>query len=173
MCGEKSGSWKNFCAMWGSPSRVRGKAIWGPSSLWRVRITLACAGKRNLLVSQSVKPWDHPRVCGEKKPPCQPERKALGSPSRVRGKELSFVGFQPHTRITLACAGKSSILCLRFPRSGDHPRVCGEKIASWTVCRVSMWITLACAGKRESLSRCSSCTWDHPRVCGEKTKKIP
>ena len=46
MCGEKSGSWKNFCAMCGSPPHVRGKASTQECYTVVRGITPACAGKR-------------------------------------------------------------------------------------------------------------------------------
>ena len=46
MGGEKAGNVLQNTPCSGSPPHGRGKAIWGPSSLWRVRITPAWAGKR-------------------------------------------------------------------------------------------------------------------------------
>ena len=96
-------------------------------------------------------------------------------------------------RITPACAGKSFVgvhICRDF---GDHPRVCGEKLAGVSQAVPSagspprvrgkaivsffvfivVRITPACAGKRAVAKMGMSDNQDHPRVCGEKTKKSP
>ena len=66
VCGEKRISC--FCAsrMVGSPPRVRGKVRGLFDVGVKVRITPACAGKRQVVHDEL--PWleDHPRVCGEK-----------------------------------------------------------------------------------------------------------
>ena len=72
--------------------------------------------------------------------------------------------------------------------SGDHPRVCGEKIlrmvtahtqagspprvrgkvkSVWSRCRPT-GITPACAGKSSPIWLSAPSMEDHPRVCGEK-----
>ena len=52
--------------------------------------------------------------------------------------------------ITPAYAGKSSFVTSGLTKSGDHPRICGEKS---TPTRLFL-----------------CCTGDHPRVCGEKLR---
>ena len=190
VCGEKCGYRLPFRSIVGSPPRMRGKALGDGSFLADKGITPACAGKSARRGIPFPASTNHPRVCGEKKPPCQPERKALGSPSRVRGKELSFVGFQPHTRITLACAGKRRCGKIGWLRPWDHPRVCGEKAPfhAWLCCirgspsrvrgkaamkeieSADFGITLACAGKSGISHAYRPRPRDHPRVCGEKVE---
>ena len=97
--------------------------------------------------------------------------------------------FRPaNTRITPACAGKRKQEHGQKNRSGDHPRVCGEKCAC-TAKPMPLWgspprmrgkvptipvsihslgITPACAGKRADCPTWGCTGWDHPRVCGEK-----
>ena len=106
----------------------------------------------------------------------------------MRGKDLYSVPFRDELRITPAYAGKSHIRSSLNAVSGDHPRVCGEKISFFfTGCsprgspprmrgKVDLSLKVVCvlgitpayAGK----SRCnlpSTAPWkDHPRVCGEK-----
>ena len=48
MCGEKTGSKGETRAELGSPPHVRGKALGGKGCITAVRITPACAGKRQL-----------------------------------------------------------------------------------------------------------------------------
>ena len=107
MGGEKQRRLLSGPADGGSPPRRRGKVAESLDGSLCLRITPAWAGKRFW-----NRPWvwatsDHPRVGGEK-PLYDPAHLGpQGSPPRRRGKELSFVGFQPHTGITPAWAGKS------------------------------------------------------------------
>ena len=52
----------------------------------------------------------------------------LGSPPHGRGKELPFVGLEPHTGITPAWAGKSQLSGKQLRYEEDHPRMGGEKL---------------------------------------------
>ena len=70
---------------------------------------------------------DHPRVCGEKEILHHTRIARSGSPPRVRGKDIAIRKVANYDRITPACAGKSPCGCTAAIRSGDHPRVCGEK----------------------------------------------
>ena len=66
VCGEKkSGSAATACSS-GSPPRMRGKVLSGLATWLPIGITPAYAGKRRKRPEHAVKPWDHPRVCGEK-----------------------------------------------------------------------------------------------------------
>ena len=106
VCGEKNGLKRSMKKRIGSPPRMRGKVM-RVFDLSKVeRITPAYAGKRSAPLTLVRAPRDHPRVCGEKKPPCQPERKALGSPPRMRGKVPAAVWLPIFVRITPAYAGK-------------------------------------------------------------------
>ncbi len=111
----------------------------------------------------------------------------------MRGKDSEVQTTTDRAGITPAYAGKSPLALRSFRDSGDHPRVCGEKIKS--VGRTWLqWgspprmrgkvfllysrvpprrITPAYAGKRRiSLYRALS-PRDHPRVCGEKPLRYP
>ena len=72
-------------------------------------ITPACAGKSLLARTSSACPWDHPRVCGEKRQNLGPHTARKGSPPRVRGKVRPVENQYKRLGITPACAGKSSI----------------------------------------------------------------
>ena len=127
-------------------------------------------------------------MCGEKfwaffsRFPC------VGSPPRVRGKEIRHPAHQHLPGITPACAGKRCDSNTRSSCGRDHPRVCGEKLLHQPIlpshlgspprvrgkagdARINApapGITPACAGKRNPHpSGCASIR-DHPRVCGEK-----
>ena len=138
-------------------------------------ITPACAGKTLRRYRSRKASGDHPRVCGENALPLCKTLLDVGSPPRVRGKRISQMGGCGRRGITPACAGKTSSSCRTNPKSGDHPRVCGENILPWQVriwnsgspprvrgklfkplyAVLLLWITPACAGKT-SVSRSSS-----------------
>ena len=168
MCGEKLLISAYFRFKRGSPPAYAGKS-------WRA----------------SKKPpgsSDHPRVCEEKNFLLLMTSRRSGSPPRVRGKAPMGPNNPLDVRITPAYAGKRYRYSARTIPRRDHPRVCGEKIASWTVCKVSMGspphmrgkaqaeqplphvagITPACAGKSRTRSEWQSLIKDHPRACGEK-----
>ena len=192
MCGEKILLYFVSGASLGSPPRVRGKVvITMPTEMFQ-GITPACAGKSDIRACTCGNDGDHPRVCGEKAMICGKVYSVLGSPPRVRGKgSISGHKFRCNG-ITPACAGKSALKAHTTPPKRDHPRVCGEKLHSYTIAitylgspprvrgKANVYITLggdlritpACAGKRV-IFLCILCVaWDHPRVCGEKLGQL-
>ena len=65
-CGEKQKNCPLVSVIWGSPPRMRGKALF-LSVLWVTSgITPAHAGKRKQKNKSSLNSGDHPRACGEK-----------------------------------------------------------------------------------------------------------
>ena len=172
---------------------MRGKALENGGGSLDVRITPACAGKRQALAKALSRSRDHPRMCGEKESARPARPAAWGSPPHVRGKEcINGAGKLP-IGITPACAGKSPWALRRPGGRRDHPRMCGEKSMKSTLRKVALGspprmrgkvgrtlylvagerITPAYAGK-SFLQRTAQCRCqDHPHVCGEKTKKIP
>ena len=107
-------------------------------------------------------------MCGEKHPQFGTLCFTMGSPPRVRGKELDFLPGFFGDRITPACAGKSAKAVTIEAIQKDHPRVCGEKTEIPVAARQALGspprvrgkvknatgidafsgITPACAGKR-------------------------
>ena len=191
MCGEKTGAIEKPSSGMGSPPRVRGKVKLLFLAVNPLRITPACAGKRERVIIWQCFAWDHPRVCGEKHCGGACEWRHVGSPPRVRGKANYEIGRNISDGITPACAGKSCRRSRRRPSSRDHPRVCGEKSSASSSGR-GYWgspprvrgkddpvnqvlqgsgITPACAGKSTGSSDDDRQHGDHPRVCGEKTKE--
>ena len=73
-----------------------------------MRITPACAGKRYRCSCTGSTSQDHPRVCGEKLFLAHLALLKLGSPPRVRGKDMKHTAAIYRSGITPACAGKSS-----------------------------------------------------------------
>ena len=115
-----------------------------------------------------------------------------GSPPRGRGKVNGLPFAMSGVGITPAWAGKSQTLHFNSHRTGDHPRVGGEKYAGrrhrgdlkgspprgrgkgqlhpWAAFHAG--ITPAWAGKRHTLKTSSRDDWDHPRVGGEKFTRV-
>ena len=95
------------------------------------RITPAYAGKREARTQKKVTIGDHPRICGEKHDyftSCLP---SPGSPPHMRGKVNCLGLLLSGSRITPAYAGKSSEEATDAVWFQDHPRICGEKFASF------------------------------------------
>ena len=188
MCGEKADITGHNIVCRGSPPRMRGKAVRVVALELRIGITPAYAGKSIGGSDANKCPWDHPRVCGEKKDNPDEWSEVQGSPPRMRGK-AGLVQIVGRLRgITPAYAGKRVRRSSTHPGSKDHPRVCGEKLADQTVSKlysgspprmrgkgcpstrsdVDGGITPAYAGKSIQLGHRTSWQEDHPRVCGEK-----
>ena len=141
---------------------------------------------------RSQRPWDHPRVCGEKPLQSSVNCTMEGSPPRMRGKAILRSSPAQLVGITPAYAGKRSACSPPSPHSRDHPRVCGEKVLNTfiMVCHVGspprmrgkgdsppfFWtdsrITPAYAGKSPQGLRTAVHSRDHPRVCGEKARTL-
>ena len=127
VCGEKFYVDEVLPGDTGSPPRMRGKVQRSSCGAESQRITPAYAGKSASAARQTLRQWDHPRVCGEK-PICTPDAALiLGSPPRMRGKEKGISFPASNVGITPAYAGKSERTAIPSIRHEDHPRVCGEK----------------------------------------------
>ena len=129
VCGEKAQEEPRDRKIVGSPPRMRGKAHLVFRHFDGCGITPAYAGKRPSALSGNEKSGDHPRVCGEKCTACGVSPITVGSPPRVRGKAAYRASDFRQIGITPACAGKSEPSKVMQPLPGDHPRVCGEKLA--------------------------------------------
>ena len=154
----------------------------------KARITPACAGRRDTLSCWSIRPWDHPRVRGEKELINSMLSIGKGSPPRARGEGIRMHTRSKTLRITPACAGRRQIKVINHRIAEDHPRVRGEKatcsprplapLGSPPRARgevdiellglLAVRITPACAGRSPKLSRAGQKELDHPRVRGEK-----
>ena len=66
VCGEKGSLSSHWCARWGSPPRMRGKAAHLRQAAPDLGITPAYAGKSGHFAAGLCPFEDHPRVCGEK-----------------------------------------------------------------------------------------------------------
>ena len=156
------------------------------------RSTPAHAGKSHCSRRRATALRDHPRACGEKPRVSSPIGRQMGSPPRMRGKEVAVLVQQGEDGITPACAGKRSAHVSIRAFYWDHPRVCGEKKESAAVRRLEqgspphmrgkvgyihpfchgVGITPAYAGKRSAGREFGTAAWDHPRACGEKAMSV-
>ena len=68
----------------------------------------------------------------------------------MRGKAAPVIDRLLLPRITPAYAGKSFHKCHRIIKSGDHPRLCGEKFIFTVNVTLYSGITPAYAGKRST-----------------------
>ena len=110
VCGEKHTKGQTRPRVAGSPPRMRGKAfMFWPSAVF-MGITPAYAGKSRAGVCIVGDFGDHPRVCGEKHEPARAQGLIMGSPPRMRGKEIAHPLACVISGITPAYAGKSPAL---------------------------------------------------------------
>ncbi len=127
-------------------------------------------------------------MCGEQPSTDGATYDVLGSPPRVRGTVNNYGHGQPPVRITPACAGNRTSSRIFRLCSQDHPRVCGEQLASSFSLAASSGspprvrgtgyrqsasctrtrITPACAGNSPQQWHSEHGCRDHPRVCGEQ-----
>ena len=171
VCGEKGTALHLIFPIKGSPPRVRGKGRGADLGRGAAGITPACAGKRPVCVYACFQPRDHPRVCGEK---CSPDFFATmleGSPPRVRGKGTSPVVPGVIAGITPACAGKSlGGRKINIP-VGDHPRVCGEKLAGRSSTSTGAGSPPRVRGKVEDSEYNGAAVRITPACAGKRLKK--
>ncbi len=130
VCGEQINAEYFKLAHRGSSPRVRGTVYQSFFHLHKLRIIPACAGNSAHRGLQPYSLSDHPRVCGEQPPSRYISPVRRGSSPRVRGTVHGTTRTLRLCRIIPACAGNS--LCgTKYPRCPtDHPRVCGEQVAS-------------------------------------------
>ena len=129
-CGENIYTCIGNAMSTGSPPRMRGKRRYGNRETRDCGITPADAGKTACVLSLGYWRGDHPRGCGENKPPCCGLDDEPGSPPRMRGKHGKASPDQMWWRITPADAGKTPVVQLPAQLRQDHPRGCGENPCS-------------------------------------------
>ena len=110
----------------------------------------------------------------------------------MRGKEVRLFFLFGLLRITPAYAGKRKSCAAQKTSAWDHPRMCGEKLATGSRTRKAAGspphvrgkesekpdcddkrrITPACAGKSGNQPRLMPMRRDHPRMGGEKRQNV-
>ena len=186
-CGENLTGGMPMTPTEGSPPRVRGKRFERNSAQISLRITPARAGKTKPATRCWPRCRDHPRACGENALNETVQQYFFGSPPRVRGKQSQPTKNVTGGRITPARAGKTPRLVWRNAENSDHPRACGENMATFepnlmlggSPPRVrgkpqdryavshAEGITPARAGKTGRHRPALRTAPDHPRACGE------
>ena len=130
---------------------------------------------------------DHPRMRGEDATMRHCSMILSGSPPHARGRLISVVLGTERTRITPACAGKTTLSLAAALQPKDHPRMRGEDVLDRPRHRrtrpspphargrrmrqidaqMDVGITPACAGKTISETEPTARRSDHPRMRGE------
>ena len=87
LCGEKANKTIKTANAEGSPPPMRGKDANEATTPDAKGITPAYAGKSGVGAVVLCGTWDHPRLCGEKRPPPLQSAEWLGSPPPMRGKD--------------------------------------------------------------------------------------
>ena len=95
-----------------------------------MRIPPAHAGKTNMRKYLQIWTPDHPRACGENHLLAGRIKDFHGSPPRMRGKRADYESVYAMARITPAHAGKTSSVKSVPCGDTDHPRACGENMAT-------------------------------------------
>ena len=95
-----------------------------------IRFNPAYAGNMRSGISQSLKIWVQPRVCGEYCPPNQPHHEPRGSTPRMRGISILCAISSLLSRFNPAYAGNIASLLVHHKTFQVQPRVCGEYIVS-------------------------------------------
>ena len=111
-CGEELDQYKNGLIPRGSPPRVRGRASRFRTHRRPLRITPARAGKSYGDGRGNAGDQDHPRACGEEYGTSPSRVRKMGSPPRVRGREILGISGGRRAGITPARAGKSPLQLL-------------------------------------------------------------
>ena len=132
-------------------------------------------------------PCNHPRVCGEHRPPEPDEDDSWGSSPRMRGTPYKSGLKKLSPGIIPAYAGNTPLLVVTPTEPWDHPRVCGEhdrcrrdkcvqrgsspRMRGTRFGRAGRYarhgIIPAYAGNTQHASPRLTYPGDHPRVCGE------
>ena len=166
-CGEQFTTSAGTIIGWGSSPRVRGAAGNKLVSFSFVGIIPARAGSRRSTDTQKNGERDHPRACGEQVATDDCTTDTEGSSPRVRGAVSGTPLTQTPTRIIPARAGSSCWNQLWGIVSRDHPRACGEQVATDDCTTDTEGIIPARAGSRRTCCHASAASMgSSPRVRG-------
>ena len=189
VCGEHVSATKPSVSALGSSPRMRGaQRAWLPVN-HRVGIIPAYAGSTSPTRRRAAAARDHPRVCGEHITNQATCGSGQGSSPRMRGAPLALCGRREGDGIIPAYAGSTDGHGFVWAARRDHPRVCGEHAAAFSVSPPNEGssprmrgaptardaisgahrIIPAYAGSTGRQGPASIRRRDHPRVCGEHT----
>ena len=192
MCGEHRSIVGIGVACQGSSPHVRGARRPRQPGIRPNGIIPACAGSTQVRLRR--RPWteDHPRMCGEHRSGFNALFFLTGSSPHVRGARKDSPLRRCHSGIIPACAGSTSIAWSRPAYPWDHPRMCGEHIASQLKLEscsgssphvrgarllirhqtLARGIIPACAGSTGYKGMIDLARRDHPRMCGEHLVRL-
>ena len=186
-CGEHIYFCRNECYWHQSSPRMRGAHLRNQVKNLSDRIIPADAGSTPSSPSARIRGADHPRGCGEH---CRHRRiraSTEGSSPRMRGALPGVVRRNVDYGIIPADAGSTPACGLKFHRSEDHPRGCGEHAdfdslnlspagssprmrgaqQTFRKAVAEVGIIPADAGSTEDSELGITAAEDHPRGCGE------
>ena len=126
VCGEHAETWIQSSLPQGSSPRMRGTHHQRHRKTRRPGIIPAYAGNTDIAAKVDQYQTDHPRVCGEHPLVSRMSISSWGSSPRMRGTRPLRWNGRNDTGIIPAYAGNTRIVSFRFPKTWDHPRVCGE-----------------------------------------------
>ena len=129
-CGEHCGANFRMWDSWGSSPLVRGAPRATSWAIEEARIIPARAGSTMFSAVSGTRKKDHPRSCGEHWSSDVSDRAAEGSSPLVRGALRREAGRSLPAGIIPARAGSTSSGSARSAATRDHPRSCGEHIAT-------------------------------------------
>ena len=147
----------------------------------------AYAGNTSCRKCGCVPRWDHPRICGEHQFSNVHGRQQRGSSPHMRGTHSRWKTAAVPLGIIPAYAGNTCRYIRHWFSARDHPRICGEHIASNKLynrpsgssphmrgtpgARYAVWhyagIIPAYAGNTSLVILIMLAMRDHPRICGE------
>ena len=187
VCGEHKRLPRTHTTRPGSSPRMRGTLQRSLDMWYFIGIIPAYAGNTQSNTMRGASVWDHPRVCGEHGDNNEESIEDLGSSPRMRGTPYRQPVLAHGAGIIPAYAGNTRLQRYQHERCRDHPRVCGEHMASQLkfalcsgssprmrgtrsvryVCVQGAGIIPAYAGNTKRSVRLRPRRRDHPRVCGE------
>ena len=174
-------------ALWETPPRVWGRLFFPRSSQHRGRNTPTCVGKTKGVSVGREHEEKHPHVCGEDNAQSANVAALAETPPRVWGRPFTASIFQPSSRNTPTCVGKTTSQRVDQATYKKHPHVCGEDKAAvpprnknsetpprvWGRLRrirqniITYGNTPTCVGKTPDVVHSVSGDRKHPHVCGE------
>ena len=128
MRGEDAAAIAAAAVLDGSPPHARGRQPGKNQRHHCDGITPACAGKTWTSGIRRFRRWDHPRMRGEDTTKTSIFTTPPGSPPHARGRPAVKPGEIECSRITPACAGKTTLSRQRIYAWTDHPRMRGEDV---------------------------------------------
>ena len=130
VCGEHVRDLPFVLVHAGSSPRMRGTPFSGSLLIAWLGIIPAYAGNTWNRCFGITSVWDHPRVCGEHSKNMLDECEERGSSPRMRGTLPQIPCVTHGVGIIPAYAGNTQRLETPLSMQRDHPRVCGEHLAT-------------------------------------------